>query len=81
MKKKIFEKIQTSRREPIIYHGHTITSKIKFRDAITAINQYAFRTSDYPVCISLENHCDTNQQVTIHFYAHFRHHVISGQNG
>ena len=48
--------------EPIIYHGHTMTSKIKFVDVIRVINEYAFRTSKYPVCISLENHCDIFQQ-------------------
>jgi len=48
--------------EPIIYHGHTMTSKIKFKDVISAINDYAFRQSNYPVCISLENHCNTEQQ-------------------
>jgi glycerophosphoryl diester phosphodiesterase len=30
-------------KEPIIYHGHTMTSKIKFKDVIAAINEYAFR--------------------------------------
>ena len=39
-----------------------MTSKIKFKDVIKAINDYAFRASKYPVCISLENHCNTEQQ-------------------
>ncbi|XP_063789979.1 1-phosphatidylinositol 4,5-bisphosphate phosphodiesterase delta-4 isoform X2 [Pseudophryne corroboree] len=29
--------------EPIVYHGHTFTSKIFFKDVISAINKYAFR--------------------------------------
>lgn len=33
--------------EPIIYHGHTLTSKILFKDAITAIKEYAFKATPY----------------------------------
>lgn len=43
--------------EPIIYHGHTLTSKILFRDAVEAINKDAFTSSPYPVILSIENHC------------------------
>ncbi|XP_053327328.1 1-phosphatidylinositol 4,5-bisphosphate phosphodiesterase delta-4 [Spea bombifrons] len=48
--------------EPIVYHGHTFTSKILFKDVISAINKYAFRASEYPVILSLENHCSVEQQ-------------------
>lgn len=48
---------------PIIYHGHTLTSKITFENAIIAINHYAFYSSPYPVVLSIENHCSHNQQV------------------
>jgi phosphatidylinositol phospholipase C delta len=46
---------------PIVYHGYTVTSKIKFADIIAAINDDAFRASPYPVILSLENHTSAQQ--------------------
>ncbi|KAI9218596.1 hypothetical protein BC828DRAFT_388147 [Blastocladiella britannica] len=48
--------------EPIIYHGHTATSKILVRDALAAIKKYAFVASEWPVILSLEMHCGHTQQ-------------------
>uniref|UniRef100_A0A8C2BC84 Phosphoinositide phospholipase C n=1 Tax=Cyprinus carpio TaxID=7962 RepID=A0A8C2BC84_CYPCA len=48
--------------EPVIYHGRTMTSKIKFKDVVKAINDHAFATSEYPVVLSIEEHCDIKQQ-------------------
>ncbi|XP_039400597.1 1-phosphatidylinositol 4,5-bisphosphate phosphodiesterase zeta-1 isoform X5 [Mauremys reevesii] len=48
--------------DPIVYHGHTLTSKITFRTVIEVIDKYAFVVSDYPVVLSLENHCSPKQQ-------------------
>ena len=31
--------------EPVIYHGHTLTSKILFRDVIQAVREHAFTVS------------------------------------
>ncbi|RDD46947.1 1-phosphatidylinositol 4,5-bisphosphate phosphodiesterase gamma-1 [Trichoplax sp. H2] len=47
---------------PIIYHGRTLTSKIKFYDVIRAIQDNAFIFSPYPVILSIENHCSLAQQ-------------------
>ncbi|KAM4852782.1 1-phosphatidylinositol 4,5-bisphosphate phosphodiesterase epsilon-1 [Thomomys bottae] len=47
---------------PIIYHGHTLTTKIPFKDVVEAIDRSAFITSDLPIIISIENHCSLPQQ-------------------
>uniref|UniRef100_A0A8C6PXL7 Phosphoinositide phospholipase C n=1 Tax=Nothobranchius furzeri TaxID=105023 RepID=A0A8C6PXL7_NOTFU len=48
--------------EPIIYHGWSRTTKIKFEDVVKAINEHAFVTSDFPVILSIEEHCPVEQQ-------------------
>ncbi|KAJ4460963.1 putative 1-phosphatidylinositol 4; 5-bisphosphate phosphodiesterase delta-1 [Paratrimastix pyriformis] len=48
--------------EPIVYHGHTLTSKITFVDVMRTIKQNAFVASPFPVIISIENHCTPPQQ-------------------
>ncbi|KAM7381628.1 hypothetical protein PAMA_012464 [Pampus argenteus] len=47
---------------PVIYHGHTLTTKIPFKDVVEAINRSAFVNSDMPVILSIENHCSLPQQ-------------------
>ncbi|XP_078400680.1 1-phosphatidylinositol 4,5-bisphosphate phosphodiesterase gamma-2 [Cetorhinus maximus] len=48
--------------KPIIYHGWTLTSKIKFDDVVDAIKIHAFVSSEYPVILSIEEHCTVEQQ-------------------
>ncbi|KAK7892087.1 hypothetical protein WMY93_024050 [Mugilogobius chulae] len=48
--------------EPIIYHGWTRTTKIKFEDVVKAINEHAFVTTDFPLILSIEEHCPIEQQ-------------------
>uniref|UniRef100_A0A4W4FQ13 1-phosphatidylinositol 4,5-bisphosphate phosphodiesterase gamma n=1 Tax=Electrophorus electricus TaxID=8005 RepID=A0A4W4FQ13_ELEEL len=47
---------------PVIYHGHTLTTKIKFYDVLMTIKEHAFITSDYPIILSIEDHCSIVQQ-------------------
>uniref|UniRef100_A0A673LJG3 Phosphoinositide phospholipase C n=1 Tax=Sinocyclocheilus rhinocerous TaxID=307959 RepID=A0A673LJG3_9TELE len=49
-------------KKPVIYHGHTLTSKVPFSEVLKVIAEYAFRTSPYPLILSLENHCCVEQQ-------------------
>uniref|UniRef100_A0A669C133 Phosphoinositide phospholipase C n=1 Tax=Oreochromis niloticus TaxID=8128 RepID=A0A669C133_ORENI len=49
--------------EPIITHGFTMTTEILFKvDVIEAIAESAFKTSQYPVILSFENHVDSVKQ-------------------
>nr|ABM55782.1 phospholipase C gamma [Chaetopterus pergamentaceus] len=47
---------------PHIYHGHTLTSKIRFMDVLYTIKANAFLVSEYPIILSIENHCSLLQQ-------------------
>mmetsp|Transcript_3276 Transcript_3276/g.8791 ORF Transcript_3276/g.8791 Transcript_3276/m.8791 type:complete len:829 (+) Transcript_3276:1-2487(+) len=48
---------------PVIYHGHTMTSKITFRSACLVTNNYLIANPDtYPIILSLENHCSLPYQ-------------------
>ncbi|XP_068439869.1 1-phosphatidylinositol 4,5-bisphosphate phosphodiesterase epsilon-1 isoform X2 [Clinocottus analis] len=47
---------------PVIYHGHTLTTKIPFKDVVEAVSRSAFVNSDMPVILSIENHCSLPQQ-------------------
>lgn len=54
--------------EPIIVHGYTFVPEITARDVLEAIAESAFKTSDYPVILSFENHCNPRQQAKIANY-------------
>lgn len=44
--------------KPVVYHGHTLTSKIAFCDVIRAVHCYITAHPDtLPIILSLENHC------------------------
>lgn len=54
--------------EPVIVHGYTFVPEIPARDVLEAIAESAFKTSDYPVILSFENHCNPRQQAKIAQY-------------
>ncbi|KAJ1652331.1 1-phosphatidylinositol 4,5-bisphosphate phosphodiesterase zeta-1 [Dispira simplex] len=49
----------------VVTHGLTLTSKIPLRHVLQAIAKYAFVTTPYPLILSLEIHCDEQQQVQL----------------
>ncbi|KAM9963807.1 hypothetical protein ACTFIW_007061 [Dictyostelium discoideum] len=49
--------------DPIIFHGNTLTSQIKFSHVCETIKARGFETSPYPVILSLEVHCSVPQQI------------------
>ncbi|CAD8157603.1 unnamed protein product [Paramecium pentaurelia] len=49
-------------KNPVIYHGFTLTSKILFEDVIMALEKFGFMFSSYPIILSLELHCNIDQQ-------------------
>lgn len=57
--------------EPIIYHGHTLTSQILLRDVVEIISEHAFKTSKYPVILSIENHLSKEQESRMAEYFYF----------
>ncbi|XP_035690412.1 1-phosphatidylinositol 4,5-bisphosphate phosphodiesterase beta-1-like [Branchiostoma floridae] len=48
--------------EPIITHGYTMCTDVLFKDVVEAIAESAFKTSDWPIILSFENHCSPKQQ-------------------
>lgn len=54
--------------EPVIVHGYTFVQDISAKDVLEAIAESAFKTSDFPVILSFENHCNPRQQAKIANY-------------
>lgn len=50
------------RGEPVVKHGHTLTTACGFREVCEAIKESAFVDSDLPIIISLEVHAGWEQQ-------------------
>ncbi|XP_063534095.1 1-phosphatidylinositol 4,5-bisphosphate phosphodiesterase classes I and II [Cydia strobilella] len=54
--------------EPVIVHGYTFVPEISAKEVLEAIAESAFKTSDLPVILSFENHCNPRQQAKIANY-------------
>lgn len=54
--------------DPIIVHGRTLTSEVMLKDVLNdAIKPYAFKTSPYPLILSLECHLSDKQSRRLAF--------------
>ena len=51
--------------QPLVTHGHTLCSAVRFDEVARAIAAAAFVTSDAPLVLSLEMHCTAPQQARI----------------
>ncbi|KAK5941458.1 hypothetical protein PMZ80_006737 [Knufia obscura] len=58
----IAERRAALKTEPRVYHGYTLTKQIPFREVCEAIRDAAFKASTLPVIVSLEVHCNLDQQ-------------------
>ncbi|KAK4191620.1 putative 1-phosphatidylinositol-4,5-bisphosphate phosphodiesterase 1 [Podospora australis] len=51
--------------QPVVMHGHTLTTRISFVEVIKTINRYAFVKSHFPLWISLEVRCGPATQANM----------------
>lgn len=50
---------------PMVTHGRTMTTKVPFEDCVSVVAKYAFNSSPYPLIVSLEVHCNPEQQLVM----------------
>jgi hypothetical protein len=56
----------TYRAEPRVLHGYTLTKDLPFRAVCATIRDYAFKTSNLPLIVSLEVHtCPEQQEIMV----------------
>lgn len=63
-----FDGREGDKAEPIITHWHFPVGDISFKDALIVIKEHAFIKSEYPVILSLENHCTAASQERMEKY-------------
>ncbi|PNY23644.1 Protein NRDE2-like protein, partial [Tolypocladium capitatum] len=59
------EGLEIAMVEPRVLHGHTLTKEVSFRSVCKAIRKSAFAVTDLPLIISLEVHCNPQQQAVM----------------
>jgi len=60
------ETVSDGKPIPVVFHGHTLTSKILFSDIVRVVKSYMeSEPTSYPVILSLENHCSHPYQLEI----------------
>ena len=52
-----FDGKEQEENEPVITHWHFPVGSISFKDTLIAIKNNAFQKNEYPIILSLENHC------------------------
>jgi hypothetical protein len=52
----------STKTEPRVLHGWTLTSEVGFREVCATIRETAFLTTKLPIIVSLEVHADLDQQ-------------------
>jgi phosphatidylinositol phospholipase C, delta len=56
-------KSSTGKPVPVVWHGGTLTTKVKFTDIIKTIKVFLnFHPNTYPIILSFENHCSIPYQ-------------------
>jgi len=57
---------------PMVNHGFTLCVPVTFESCIETINEFAFVSSPYPVIVTIENHCNIeNQGKQVEFYVFY----------
>lgn len=51
--------------EPVVNHGRTFTTLIRFDNVIRTIKKFAFVLTPFPVILSLEIHCSIGNQIKV----------------
>lgn len=54
--------------EPIITHWHFPVGELNFREVLVNLRDYSFNKSEYPVLLSVENHCSPKTQLKMEKY-------------
>lgn len=71
-------RIDSGRIEPRVLHGYTLTKEVLFRDVCSVVRDYAFKTTDLPLIVSLEVHTSHEQQAIMveHMYDYWRPYLV-----